>query len=92
MEAFETDNVTIAVVCPDSSRVAQLSEWTMRELTARSTQEYAQLFLFTSESPVVNPERFFLDQAWVQADTGEAVSLVDFPPASGESEVVFQSP
>jgi len=91
MEAFETDNVTVAVVCPDERRVAQLIEWTMRELTARSAQEYAELFLFTSESPVLSPERFFLDQVWFQADTGEAVSLVDFPPKSGESGVVFQT-
>jgi Replication-relaxation len=91
MEAFETDNVTVAVVCPDTSRVAQLIEWTMRELTLRSAQEYAQLFLFTSESPVLNPERFFLDQVWVQADTGEAASLVEFSPESGESGVVFQT-
>src|SRR5215217_5417080 len=42
MEAFETDNVTVAVVCPDGSRVTQLIEWTMRELTARGTQEYAE--------------------------------------------------
>jgi hypothetical protein len=92
MEAFETDNVTIAVACMDSNRVAQLIEWTMRELTARGSQEYAELFLFTAASPVAAPERFFLDQVWVQADTGEAVSLVDFPPASGGSGVVFQSP
>jgi Replication-relaxation len=91
MEAFETDNVTVAVVCPDSSRVTQLIDWTMRELTARSTQEYAELFLFTSESPIMSAERFFLDQVWFQADTGEAVSLVDFPMPTSESGVVFQT-
>jgi Replication-relaxation len=91
MEAFETDNVTVAVVCPDSSRVAQLIEWTMRELTARSSQEFAELILFTSESPIMSAERFFLDRVWFQADTGEAVSLVDFPLRSGESGVVFQT-
>jgi len=91
-EAFETDNVTVAVVCPDGRRVGQLIAWTMRELTARSAQEYAELFLFTADSPVASPERFFLDRVWYQADTGEAVSLVDFPPAPGESGVVFQTP
>jgi hypothetical protein len=39
----------------------------------------------------MNPERFFLNQVWYQADTGEAVSLVDFPPKPGESGVVFQT-
>ena len=58
-KAFETDNVTVAVVCPDSSRVGQLIDWTMRELTARRTRQYADLFLFTSASPVVSAERFF---------------------------------
>jgi Replication-relaxation len=90
MEAFETDNVTIAVVCPDERRVDQLIYWTMRELTVRS-EDLAGLFLFTSASPVASPERFFLDQVWFQADTGEAVALVDFPLASNESGVVFQA-
>jgi hypothetical protein len=92
IKAFQTDNVTVAVVCPDSKRVGQLIDWTMRELRVRRTRKYGQLFLFTSESPVVSPERFFLGQVWYQADTGEAVSLVDFPPAVGESGVVFQTP
>jgi Replication-relaxation len=91
LEAFATDNVTVAVVCPDERRVAQLIEWTMRELTVRSAQEDAELFLFTSQSPVASFERFFLGQVWYQADTGEVVSLVDFPLEPGESGVVFQS-
>jgi hypothetical protein len=91
-DVFETDNVTVAVVCPDSVRVSQLIDWTMRELTDRAAEEYAELFLFTSESPVASPKRFFLDNVWFQADTGEAVSLVDFLPASSESGVVFQTP
>jgi Replication-relaxation len=91
MEAFETDNVTIAVVCPDERRVDQLIDWTMRELTVRGSEDLAALFLFTSASPVASPERFFLDQVWFQADTGEAVALVDFPLASNESGVVFQA-
>ena len=90
-EAFETDNVTVAVVCPDERRVGQLIDWTMRELTARRTRELAQLFLFTAASPVVSPQRFFLGGVWYQADTGEAVSLVDFMPQTGESGVVFKT-
>jgi Replication-relaxation len=92
MQAFETDNVTVAVVCPDGRRVDQLIGWTMREFAVRGTVKYAQLFLFTSESPVASAERFFLDRVWQQADTGEVVSLVDFPPAVRESGVVFQTP
>jgi hypothetical protein len=91
-EGFETDNLTVAVVCPDGQRVGQLMDWTMRELSARGYQASAQLFLFTSASPVLDPQGFFLDQVWCQADTGEAVSLVDFPPTARESGVVFQTP
>jgi hypothetical protein len=91
MEAFETENVTVAVVCPDERRVGQLIDWTMRELILREAQEYAEHFLFTSESPVPSPKRFFLDRVWYQVDTGEAVSLVDFPPEPRESGVVFQT-
>src|SRR3954453_1124921 len=58
-EAFETDNLTIAVVCPDERRRAVLMDWTMRELKARELAEYGQLFLFTATSPVnVSPTRF----------------------------------
>ena len=91
MEAFETDNVTVAVVCLDSNRVAQLIDWTIRELTIRSRQELADLFLFTSDSSVENPQGFFFDQVWSEADTGEAVSLVDFPMRTSEGGVVFQT-
>jgi hypothetical protein len=91
-DAFEADYLTIAVVCPDERRVGQLIDWTMRELRDRGTQAYADIFLFTAASPVAAPERFFVDQLWYQADTGEVVSLVDFLPASPESGVVFQTP
>src|SRR3954452_13876078 len=91
MQAFETDNVSVAVVCPDHRRVGQLLDWTRRELAARSYEEYGELFLFTSASPVTNSARsFFLRPVWFQADTGEAVSLLDFPSTPIESGVVFQ--
>jgi Replication-relaxation len=91
MQAFETDNVTVAVACPDDQRVEQLMDWTMRELIARRGQEYAELFLFTAASPVTTPVQTFVsDQVWFQADTGEAVSLLDFPMPTSESGVVFQ--
>jgi Replication-relaxation len=92
MEAFETDNVTVAVVCSDQRRVAQLMDWTMRELAARGSEVDADLFLFTADSPVTTPPKtFFSDRVWLQADTGEAVSLVDFPVPTSESGVVFQA-
>jgi hypothetical protein len=91
MQAFDTDNVTVGVVCPNNQRVSQLMDWTMRELAARSKEDYAELFLFTAASPVTtSAERFFLGPVWLQADTGN-VSLVDFPPAPFESGVVFQT-
>jgi hypothetical protein len=92
MQAFETDNVTVAVVCPDHQRVEQLMDWTMRELIARKSEQYAELFLFTAASPVTTPvQPFFSGQIWFQADTGEVVSLLDFPMPTTESGVVFQA-
>jgi protein involved in plasmid replication-relaxation len=90
--AFETDNVTVAVVCPDTHRVGQLIEWTRRELRAREVPEYAELFVFTSSSPITTPaERFFCGKVWFAADTGEAGPLLDFLPTASESGVVFQT-
>jgi hypothetical protein len=91
-QAFQTDNVTIAVVCSDDRRVGQLMNWTMRELRARRSEENAELFLFTAASPVTTPvETFFSGHIWFQADTGEVVSLLDFPMPTSESGVVFQA-
>jgi hypothetical protein len=92
MQAFETDNVTVAVVCPHNQRVEQLMEWTMRELIARGSEQYAELFLFTAASPVTTPaQAFFSGHIWFQADTGEVVSLLDFRTPTSESGVVFQA-
>jgi hypothetical protein len=91
-EAYETDNLTIAVVCPDDRRRTVLMDWTMRELKTRESEEYAELFIFTAASPVeTSPERFFLDKVWRQADSTKAISLFD-PPSSGAKEegVVYQ--
>src|SRR3954452_9481982 len=38
-DAFETDNLTIAIVCPDERRRAVLKDWTMLELKAREQTE-----------------------------------------------------
>jgi hypothetical protein len=92
-EAFETDNLTIAVVCPDERRRAVLMDWTMRELKARQLEEYAQLFLFTATSPVTaSPARFFFGKVWRQADAGQAINLIN-PPAQRDIQkgVIFQT-
>jgi hypothetical protein len=91
--AFETDNLTIAVVCPDEPRRAILIDWTMRELTARSLPEFAELFLFTATSPItVSPRRFFFGNAWREPHTGKAVSVLDAPsPQEQERGIVYQT-
>ena len=91
-EAYETDNLTIAIVCPDDRRRTVLIDWTTRELRDRESEEYGELFLFTATSPVeVSPVRFFFDKLWRQAGFAEAISLFDHP-ASGVKEegVVYQ--
>ena len=92
-DAFEADNLTIAVVCPNERRRAVLMEWTMKELKSRSLEEYAQLFLFTATSPVtVSPTRFFFSKVWRQADSHLPVRLIDPPvPPTSERGVVFQT-
>src|SRR3954451_17485500 len=92
-DRFETDNLTIAVVCPDERRRATLMDWTMRELKARHLEEYGQLFLFTATSPVTaSSARFFFGKVWRQADSGRAINLID-PPSQRDIEegVVFQT-
>jgi hypothetical protein len=91
-EAFETDNLTIAVVCPDDRRCSVLIDWTKRELKAREMDEYSQLFLFTAVSPVaVAPERFFFGQVWAQIASADAINLIH-PPAQRQREegVIYQ--
>ena len=91
-QAFETDNLTIAVVCPDERRCSILVDWTKRELKALEMDEYSQLFLFTAVSPVaVAPGRFFFGQVWAQIDSADAINLID-PPAQRErgEGVIYQ--
>jgi hypothetical protein len=91
-QAFETDNLTIAVACPHERRRAVLMDWTMRELKARDLEEYAQLFVFTATSPVeATPSRFFFGKVWREADSTRAVNLIDPPTRQTAGEgVVFQ--
>ena len=93
MQAFETDNVTVAVVCPDEQRVAQLIDWTMRELYARGREDYAELFLFTAASPVTNSAEALLLRSGVATRPTQARLCRSwiFRSVPSESGVVFQT-
>ena len=92
-EAFETDNLTIAVVCPSNMRVSVLADWTMRELKSRNLTQLADIFLFTATSPVrASPTQFFFNAHWRSAREPAAVKLLETPVALHEgSEVVFRT-
>ena len=92
-EAFETDNLTIATVCPSDIRVRVLADWTMRELTSRNLRELAELFLFTAASPVTStPTEFFFGSVWRSASQEiPAPLLVTSGHHQPESGVVFRS-
>lgn len=80
-EAFETDNVTIAIVAPTEARRDQLRDWTAREITHRNlSPEYADLFLFTSANPAeISPDAFFFSRLWYVPGNEQSVSLLDHP-------------
>jgi hypothetical protein len=85
-DRFETENLTIAVVCPDERRRAVLLDWTMRELKARHREEFAELFLFTASSPVeTSPKRFFFSKVWREAGSVKPISILE-PPAQPSQE------
>jgi hypothetical protein len=87
-EAFATDNVTIAVVCPDGTRLDTLVAWTIRELSGRGLGDLADIFLFTAESPVsASPALFFFGTVWSVPQGPERVSLLDPPPKTVSKEV-----
>jgi Replication-relaxation len=91
--AFETDNLTIAVVCPDARRRVILREWTMCELTSRAQTEYATLFVFTNASPVTTPPRqFFFGKLWQEAGSEAVTRLLEPPAARQEEEGVVYLP
>jgi Replication-relaxation len=92
-KAFETDNLTIAVVCPTEQRRTLLMDWTMRELQAREVQTFAQLFLFTPTSPAaVSPARFVFGRVWHQADSMTPVPLIDLTAfGTAEKGVVYRA-
>jgi hypothetical protein len=83
-DAFETNDLTIAVVCPDERRCRMLIDWTLRELKLRGTDEdFAAMFLFGYASPERTPPYdFFFAPNWLAADREDRVSLLGSPPVS----------
>jgi hypothetical protein len=92
-EAFQTDNLTIATVCPSDDRVETLAGWTLQELQSRSLQDLANLFLFTAASPVsLPPAQFFFGSKWRSAVDPLPSPLITSPGhQQQESGVVFRS-
>ncbi len=86
-DAFATDNLTIAVVCPDATRRGVLAGWTMRELTGRGQENLADIFLFTAESPVAtSPSVFFFGHHWHLPYEASPEALLDQPPDAASTE------
>jgi hypothetical protein len=91
-EAFETDNLTVAIVSPSMERQRQLREWTQRELALRELHDFSELFLFTARPPDMPPPAgFFLKRTWQLPHTDEPVKLITAPLTRTESGVVFQT-
>ena len=95
-EAFETDNLTIAVVCPDERRRHVLIDWTARELQLRDREDFGELFVFTNASPVTTASyQFFFSPIWHVLAQREPVALVEGSvKATAQEEtsgVVYQS-
>ncbi|MFH0521835.1 replication-relaxation family protein [Streptomyces sp. M41] len=79
-EAFETDNLTVAVVTPTAARREQLSRWTCQELEVAGHPDLAGIFLFTAASPITTPpKQFFFAPLWSPAGGTEPVSMLDAP-------------
>jgi hypothetical protein len=91
-EAFDSDNLTIAVACPNERRQAVLMDWTLRELKSRKIDHFGELFVFTSVSPVeVTPQRFFFGKVWREGASAKSTNLLDSPVIEdGQKGVVYQ--
>ncbi|MEU9573731.1 replication-relaxation family protein [Streptomyces massasporeus] len=87
--AFDSDNLTVAVVTPTPQRRDQLAAWTTQELDATGSTHVVDIFLFTDASPVTTPpERFFFEPLWLSLTSSAPVGLLD-PP---EEEVSSSAP
>ena len=97
-EAFETNTLTIAVVCPDERRCKMLIDWTLRELRLRGQEELADFFLFTHASPeTTKPYDFFFSSLWIGAERKGLLPLLDTPAvpltasAGAQKGVIYSS-
>jgi hypothetical protein len=89
-EAFDSNNVTIAVVCPDATRRDVLARWTLRELHDRGFDDLADNFLLTSVSPVSTPPlSFFFDPHWHLPHRADPVALLATPAETASEEVAI---
>jgi Replication-relaxation len=79
-DVYETDNLTIAIVCPTEGRRDQLRGWTGRELARRQLHRLGDIFLFTALSPVTTtPFDFFFAAHWFNPDEKPPVAILDLP-------------
>ena len=77
-QAFQADNVTIAVVCPDVHRRDTLAVWTKKELESRDLGKVLDVFLFTDASPVATTSKeFFFGRVWFLPHQQQPVTLLD---------------
>ena len=92
-QAFETDNLTIAVVVPSRARLLQLLAWTDQELQAVGKTQLADIFLFTDASPVeTSPFELFFSMLWYPAGQHYAVSLLDAPSSASDPSEMRSNP
>ncbi|MEU5301766.1 replication-relaxation family protein [Streptomyces noursei] len=85
-EAFETDNLTVAVAAPTQVRRDHLSAWTAEELVTIGKPELADIFLFTDASPVAaDPFELFFGLCWYPAGQAHPVSLLDAQPETAQA-------
>jgi Replication-relaxation len=91
-DAFETDNLTVAVVTVTKTHRDRLRDWTLRELTKCSVPELADIFLFTASSPSSTPPfDFFFGNLWHLPHQERPVSLLDLPEPRPR-EVFYRTP
>lgn len=86
-QAFQSDNVIVAVACPDVRRRKTLANWTKDELDGRGLDKLFNTFLFSNTSPLaVPPAELFFGPVWFFPHQQEPLSLLD-PPATQEGRV-----
>lgn len=85
-QAFQADNITIAVVAPTPDRVRDLREWTSQQIRESGVHPgLAEIFLFASVDPAEVPaEEVFFLPLWVSAGSDAPVSLLDSLPVPSQ--------